>query len=181
MNTIVLFSGGVDSGACAHYLAGEGHEVHPLFVDYGQRAAIPEIAAASKLSCAMGLTLHSVKMSMNRSFGAGEIRGRNAFLIFSTILSSIYDEPCAIALGIHAGTPYYDCTPAFLCSVDRLVAEQSDGRARVIAPFLMWSKRHIFEYFTESKLPLELTYSCEAGEVPPCGVCLSCQDRKRLA
>jgi 7-cyano-7-deazaguanine synthase len=181
MNTIVLFSGGIDSGACAHYLARERHEVHPLFVDYGQRAATAEGAAASKLSCALGLTLDSFRMSTNRSFGAGEIRGRNAFLVLSAILSTVYKEPCTIALGIHAGTPYYDCTAAFIHSIDRLVAEQSDGSARVIAPFLSWSKKNIFEYFVKSRLPLELTYSCEAGEVPPCGVCLSCRDRKKLA
>jgi len=181
MNTIVLFSGGIDSGACAHYLAREKHEVHPLFVDYGQRAATPEAAAANKLSCALGLKLHSLNISTGRSFGAGEIRGRNAFLVFSAILSPLYNEPCTIALGIHSGTPYYDCTVAFLDSVDRLVTEQSDGRARVIAPFLTWSKRNIFEYFKESELPLELTYSCEAGETPPCGECLSCRDRRALA
>src|SRR6266481_5119588 len=138
MNTIVLFSGGIDSGACAHYLAREMHEVHPLFVDYGQKAATPEAAAARKLSSALGFTLHSFKMTASRSFGAGEIKGRNAFLVFSAILSEVYKEPCTIALGIHSGTPYYDCTAAFLESIDRLVAEQSDGSARVVAPFLSW-------------------------------------------
>jgi 7-cyano-7-deazaguanine synthase len=180
MNTIVLFSGGVDSGACAHYLAREKHEVHPLFVDYGQRAAIPEATAAHELSRALGLTLHTAKFSTAHSFGAGEIKGRNAFLVFSAILSTVYVEPCNIALGIHAGTPYYDCTSAFIESIDRLVAEQSDGSVRVVAPFLSWSKRNVYEYFVESKLPIELTYSCEAGEVPSCGLCLSCRDRKRL-
>jgi 7-cyano-7-deazaguanine synthase len=29
-------------------------------------------------------------------------------------------------------------------------------------------------------LPVQLTYSCELGSVPPCGLCLSCADRRAL-
>jgi 7-cyano-7-deazaguanine synthase len=180
MNSVVLCSGGIDSAACAWYLAKTGHEVHPLFVDYGHAAASAEAQAAANLSSTMGFQLHTMKASMNRSFGAGEIRGRNAFLILSAVLSTAYSEPCIIALGIHAGTIYYDCTVGFVNAVDRVVAEQSDGRARVVAPFVSWSKRSVFEYFKASKLPLELTYSCEVGLIPPCGRCLSCKDRRKL-
>src|SRR3981189_786657 len=109
MRTIVLLSGGIDSSACAHFLAHEGgNDVHPLFVDYGQKAAHAERTAAHALSEVLGLTSHTFAVSNNQSFGKGEIRGRNAFLIFCAVMSALYVEPCQIALGIHAGTPYYD-------------------------------------------------------------------------
>src|SRR6267154_2798778 len=87
MTTIVLLSGGVDSTACAHYMLKRNHRVTPLFVDYGQRAAIPEHRAASGICDALGLTLQCVKSITGRSFGVGEITGRNAFLIMAATMS----------------------------------------------------------------------------------------------
>jgi 7-cyano-7-deazaguanine synthase len=178
---VVLFSGGIDSAACAHYLQKNGHAVRGLFVDYGQRAARLERAAAEQLSAFLRIDLSMMRIETQRSFGSGEIRGRNAFLVFSSMLDGDPAPTQVIALGIHAGTSYYDCSPAFLESIGRLVAEYTDGRARVIAPFIEWTKHDIFTYSLREHLPIDLTYSCEAGEAPPCGLCLSCRDRRALS
>jgi 7-cyano-7-deazaguanine synthase len=180
VKTIVLFSGGFDSAACAHWLLVQKHLVELLFIDYGQQAAPHEISAAEALSSSLSLTLQRFQLTTGRRHGAGEIRCRNAILILSAILSEFYCEPCLLALGIHAGTPYYDCTPAFLETINRLVGEQSNGTCRVIAPFLTWTKVDIFKYFSASGLDVNLPYSCETGSAPPCGKCLSCRDRELL-
>ena len=86
--TVVLFSGGIDSSACAHYLQTRGHAVRGLFVDYGQKAAKNEKAAAERLSISLGMKFSVLNVKMDRCFGAGEIRGRNAFLVFSSLLGS---------------------------------------------------------------------------------------------
>jgi 7-cyano-7-deazaguanine synthase len=178
---VVLFSGGLDSAACARYLQRSGHSVRGLFVDYGQRAARLERAAAEQLSAFLGINLSMMRVETQRSFGSGEIRGRNAFLIFSSMLDGDPAISQLIALGIHAGTAYYDCSPAFLSSIGRLVAEYTDGRTRVIAPFIEWTKQEIFMYCLRERLPIDLSYSCEAGGEPPCGLCLSCRDRRTLS
>jgi len=179
--TVVLFSGGLDSAACAHFLKAGGHSVRGLFIDYGQKAAPWERAAAERLSAALKIDLSEVSIRTRRSFGTGEIRGRNALLIFSSMLDDDCGRAQVIALGIHAGTAYYDCSPPFVEAVDRLVAEYTDGRTRVLAPFVQWTKRDIFTYSLRAGLPVQLSYSCEAGGLPPCGSCLSCRDRRMLA
>lgn len=180
-NTVVLLSGGIDSAACAHYLQAKGHKVRGLFVDYGQKAAQLEGQAAQELSAILKINLSVVSINTQRSFGAGEIRGRNALLIFASLLEDNTPPSTGIALGIHAGTSYYDCSPAFFESINRLVAEYTDGRTRVLAPFLEWTKRDVFAAYLQSGLPVSISYSCEAGSFPPCGSCLSCRDRKMLA
>ena len=111
LNTVVLLSGGMDSAACAQT---SGHHVHGVFVDYGQRAAVPEQRAAEQLSSGLGIELSVVQVKTQQSFGTGENAGRNAFLVFCALLNFGHQRMDAIALGIHAGTTYYDCSRAFL-------------------------------------------------------------------
>ena len=56
----------------------------------------------------------------------------------------------------------------------------ADGKVSVVAPFVEWSKADIVAYSTTHCLPTQITYSCEAGECPPCGSCPSCRDRRSL-
>lgn len=180
-DTIVLFSGGIDSAACAHYLKERSYNIRGLFVNYGQKAALLEQAAAERLSAFLEIKLLNVRVLSERLFGEGEIVGRNAFLILTAVLDKACSQSRLVAIGIHAGTAYYDCSPAFLQIIDRLVSECTDGRTRVLAPFRDWTKQDILEYAIRARLPLDQTYSCECGSVPPCGSCLSCRDRRFLS
>lgn len=175
--SVVLLSGGVDSAACAHFLQQKGHVTECLFVDYGQAAARQEQRAASALAHVLSSPLKVIHFRSGQDFTAGEILGRNAFLAMSALMSNRLTSGF-LALGIHAGTRYYDCTPAFLQSLDRLVAEYTDGRIRVAAPFIYWSKTEIFDYYVSAGLPTDIPYSCEAGTDPACGSCSSCLDRR---
>lgn len=81
----VLLSGGVDSAACMKFLQLQGFEVRTLFIDYGQRAAALERAAARALSENHKCSFEVVTASGNSHFGNGELLGRNAFLIFTAL------------------------------------------------------------------------------------------------
>ena len=175
----VLLSGGIDSASCTHVLKKQGFPVEALFVDFGQAAAPMEEAAAKRLCIKMDVPLETVSIQSDRRFGPGEINGRNAFLIF-TALALRKQTRGPIVIGIHAGTPYFDCSEHFFHSVSSLVEECSSGNANLIAPFLTWSKSDVYEYFVASKLPVGDTYSCEVGALEPCGSCLSCIDRANL-
>jgi 7-cyano-7-deazaguanine synthase len=178
-NALVLLSGGIDSATCARYLQDRGFDVSCVCINYGQLAAQPEQRAATAIAKELGMQLSAISISAQREFGAGEILGRNALLVLAA-LTMCEVKSGVIGLGIHAGTPYYDCSPAFLTSIDRLIAEYSDGRVRVIAPFLLWNKKDVFDYYSHTGFPSDIAYSCEAGQVPPCGICASCRDRRIL-
>lgn len=175
----VLLSGGVDSAACLKFLQAQGYAVGALFVDYGQAAAECEYRAAMLVAETQGCTFSTIKVCGPARFGAGELIGRNAFFIFSALFFS-RAVPGILALGLHSGTPYYDCSESFLTLINKLVTEHTDGVVTVLAPFITWSKRDVYRYFCEAGLSLDDTYSCEAGGPSGCGTCLSCLDRQGL-
>jgi 7-cyano-7-deazaguanine synthase len=175
----ILFSGGIDSSSCIHLLRRDGYEVSGLFVDFGQASARMERRSVELLSNRLVFPVNIVEASANRNFGSGELQGRNAFLIFSALLLGGCNDGLLV-LGIHAGTPYFDCSPAFIERIEPLVQECTDGRVSVLAPFVHWIKDDVYSYFIASGIPLTETYSCEGGTNPPCGSCTSCKDRARL-
>ncbi len=177
---VVLLSGGIDSFACAHFLLTRQFAVSGLFVDFGQPAAAPEAAAAKRVCDWLGIENSVIRIGSAQygSFEAGEIPARNLALLASATLLTRGSR--LIALGIHAGTDYFDCSPVFLEQANRLIAECTSGTVSVVAPFLHWTKQHVVTYAQSEQLDLGLSYSCERGTVPPCGTCLSCRDRKAL-
>jgi 7-cyano-7-deazaguanine synthase len=175
----VLLSGGIDSAACAHLLKGQGYSVRGVFIDFGQAAVEQERKAVSELAMALGIEVGTITTRSDAGFGSGELIGRNAFLVLAAIFLARTHRGL-LALGIHAGTPYFDCSPLFLSRIKQLAAEHTSGELVVVAPFIDWEKPQIFEYFKQSGLPLAATYSCESGTMPPCGSCASCRDREAL-
>jgi len=176
--TLVLLSGGLDSAVCAHLLKSPSRAVEGLFVDYGQAALKRERASARAVAAHLGIPLRMRTIQPASSRRAGELPGRNALLI-SIAVFELGTEGGLVAIGVHAGTRYFDCSEAFVDAMGRLVQEQTDGRTAVSAPLVAWSKADVFKVFQEAGLPLSETYSCEAGSTP-CGACLSCADRKAL-
>ena len=128
-------SGGIDSTSCIHLLRRDGYEVTGIFVDFGQASAVMERRCVDRLSQSLSLPVSIVEASARQTFGAGELQGRNAFLIFSALLLGGCQNGL-LALGIHAGTPYFDCSPAFSERIDPLVQECTNGRVSLIAPFV---------------------------------------------
>jgi 7-cyano-7-deazaguanine synthase len=150
-----------------------------LFVDHGQAAAQREDYAVRSICERLSLPLQSIVVSGTGTHGSGELIGRNGMLLFAALFAT-RGQSNLLCLGVHGGTPYYDCSRSFIRSIDTLIAEHTDGQVSVFAPFLDWTKRDVYDYFQGACLPLKLTYSCEAGATIPCGECASCLDRKAL-
>jgi 7-cyano-7-deazaguanine synthase len=176
---VVLLSGGMDSAACVHFFTDQDYDVRGLFIDYGQAAAGPEREAAADVARHFDIQLSQFQCKGSVYLGAGEIRARNAFLVMAAAMW-VPLPSFSIALGIHAGTPYVDCSEQFLSMANALLDAYTDGSVKCAAPFLDWSKGAIFTYCQRYGVPVELTYSCEAGSRPTCGVCSSCLDRRAL-
>jgi len=175
----VLVSGGIDSAALLAFYLSQRFSVRTLFVDFGQPAARQESRAAKAVCKHYGVDLSIMTVKSGATFSSGEITGRNAFLVFSALLVC-GARPGIIAIGIHEGPPYYDCSEGFLKRIQTVVDGYAAGKIKVAAPFLKWGKEVIWEFCKEAQVPVESTYSCEKGGVPPCGKCLSCKDREAL-
>jgi 7-cyano-7-deazaguanine synthase len=179
LNAVVLLSGGLDSAACVAFFQSQGFLVKPLFVDYGQCSGAEEERAAQAIANHFGATLSCIRCSGTAKKASGLVTGRNAFLLCLALLE-LDSAPTVLSAGIHAGTDYWDCSDRFAETMQVLVDGCAGGRIKLNFPFLRWNKRQIFDYCLAHKVPVELTYSCEAGTPRPCGNCLSCRDRKAL-
>lgn len=176
---LVLLSGGIDSSTCIAFYHEQGLTVKALFVDYGQPGARLERVAATAISRHYGIELHEANVRGVAGTPEGFVPGRNVLLV-AAALSTVVPDSGLIALGIHAGTPYPDCKPGFLTACQGLADVYHGGAVRVAAPFVEWSKADILTAARNLKVPLQRTYSCEAGKAVACGVCLSCLDRARM-
>ena len=106
----------------------------------------------------------------------GEVTGRNAFLVFAA-MTQMERGAKTLAIGIHSGTPYFDCGEDFVKYLQVMADGYTMGRLRILAPFLLWSKADVWAYCKAEGVPVSATYSCEGGDEQPCGSCLSCRDR----
>lgn len=177
--SVVLLSGGLDSTVCLHITKQQRHHVSGIFIDFGQAARIKEAEASRSIADFYGIDLQVISITTGREYPNGEVMGRNAFLVLTALVSSRIAAG-SLVLGIHQGTQYYDCSPAFANSLNLLLSEHSDGTVRLSTPLLYWNKSEILEYCKGKEVPIEKTYSCERGTQPTCGECKSCLDRQNI-
>ena len=175
-DAVVLLSGGADSAACLGFYLEIARAPCALFVDYGQPAARQEEASARHIARHYGVSLHRAQWMGSRSIGSGLIPGRNAFLLSAALLERP-ESATVVALGIHAGTGYVDCSSQFVKNMQSVYDLYSNGKVTIACPFSDWTKAEVLSYAQSAGVPLTLTYSCETGGNPPCGHCRSCLDR----
>ena len=172
---LILASGGVDSSTLLWLSVQQGLTPTALFVDYGQPAAKAEGEAVAKICSSLGTPWRRVRYK-GTGFGAGEIRGRNAFLLHMALVE-FPSNSGVVALGIHAGTGYADCSPEFMEVIERSYEFHTGGAITATAPFLHWTKRDVYQLASNLNVPLALTHSCEADNYA-CQRCRSCLDRR---
>ena len=175
---LVLLSGGLDSAACLDFYLDLGRTPCALFVDYGQPTAEPELQAARAVAKFYSVPITCLRCEGAQPKRAGLISGRNAFLV-TTALMERPKFVSIVAMGIHAGTDYSDCSSHFVEKMQTVLDIYNECSTQFVAPFINWSKADIIQYCLMRNIPLDLTYSCER-EFPPCGMCLSCEDRKAI-
>lgn len=176
---MILLSGGIDSAACVKHYLDFGRPPCGLFINYGQPAASNEIKAAKAIAKHYSIPIKCLTWQSWSTKKIGLINGRNLFLL-SVALMEKPNYVSIIVMGIHAGTNYPDCSEIFWTQMQAVVDIYNKGSVQLAAPFLTWSKKDIYAYCKLKKIPIEMTYSCEYGGIPPCGKCLSCMDREML-
>src|SRR5713101_9874697 len=126
----VLLSGGIDSAALLGFYSRQYFNVTAFFVNFGQPAAKQELNAAKAICKHHGVPLSVFTTKCDAIFSPGKIAGRNAFLIFAAMLGC-QGRPGIIAIGIHDGTPYYDCSEGFLKGVQIIVDGYTAGTVKI--------------------------------------------------
>jgi 7-cyano-7-deazaguanine synthase len=172
----LLLGGGLDSTALIPFYQTRGAALHAVHFDYGQPSAAAERRAARAICHHYKVPLATHKLGIALPCVHGEYPGRNALLLIAA--AGLEPVPSSIAIGIHAGTPYYDCSPAFLRDVTRLFDGYFGGILPVEAPFVDFGKHEVCAFARSVGVPLDLTFSCERSGGEPCGSCRSCLDRE---
>lgn len=150
-----------------------------MFIDYEQSAALNEEHAAKIVAAHFGVQLLTARWRGINEKGPGCIAARNAFFLNAALMESS-SQIAIVAIGVHAGTEYADCSDLFIRRMQSVFDVYTDGAVQIGAPFADWSKSEVFAYAEANGLPIDLTYSCEVGGTQECGKCLSCMDRKTL-
>lgn len=177
----VLVSGGLDSMACIDFFKKQEAGIKGIFIDFEQKAVQKEEISAKNIADHFGISLSVIRLhGLNQNISDdGCVRGRNVFLALIGLMNAEATTG-SIALGIHSGTNYADCSPQFTKVVQDIFDMYTDRQFTINTPFLEWSKLDIWQYCKDNKLPIDLSYSCELGLEEPCGLCKSCKDRVEL-
>lgn len=176
---LVLAGGGIDSTVCMYRMKDSGTAFRALHVDYGQQSCQPEWESVKAVAAQLDSAATQIRLVTPHQFKPGEVQGRNAAFVFLALMHLLPTESL-ICLGIHAGTPFFDCSTQFFNLTAQLVAEQTDSCVRLIAPLLELSKSEIVGFARSLGIPLDITYSCQLGLKGGCGKCHSCKDRRIL-
>jgi len=156
IHVTMLLSGGIDSAACTAFFIKQGYSVEALHFSYGQAATKKEYESAQAIAKHYGIKLRHCRLTNAGKKQNGHIVGRNAFLLFSALLE-FSSQSGLIGIGIHAGTPYFDCAKGFIDRMQLVFDGYSDGRIKISAPFLTWEKPLIWDFCANMNVPIPLT------------------------
>ncbi len=190
MRIVVLASGGVDSSVMMLLLKKEGHELFPLFIDYGQLGREKEWIACQKICRYLGLEANRMDISgFGKSVPSGITNNKfdiekDAFLptrnlLFLTLGAAYayFKSADVIAIGLLSNPIFPDQKAEFVQSAQMTISISLGVTIRILAPLISLDKFDTLRLARKYGLPLDLTYSCHSGAEEPCGQCISCKER----
>jgi 7-cyano-7-deazaguanine synthase len=207
---LALLSGGLDSTvAAALYRARHGPLALALYVDYGQRAAVPERRAAEAVARAVGVdlictgvpllgtitrtalvdrravlphpTLDRLDAEAAASADAVWVPNRNGVLVqLAAAVAEARGLP-VVLVGFNAeeGRSFPDNGPRFVEATNAALLHSTRGAVRLVAPLVDLDKAGVLRAGRQVGAPLDLAWSCYDAGPRPCGRCESCMRRAR--
>lgn len=200
LKCIVLLSGGLDSTVAAAYMKNTGYKLTALTFDYGQPKREMETAKkiAEKLNVEhIIIKLDFLKFPKNipkttqNDLKNHEISKKNAHsvwvparnLVFCSIAASIAEKNSikiiSAGFDLEEAKTFPDNSIEFVDKLNELLKYACLKDVEICAPLLKMNKKEIVELGARIKAPMSLSWSCYKNEEKPCGVCESCQRRKR--
>jgi 7-cyano-7-deazaguanine synthase len=184
MSELLLLSGGIDS-IC---LAAWRRPQLCLTVDYGQKAAEAEIAAASEVCAALALK-HKVIRAPIPSLGCGDLVGgaastasentefwpfRNQLLVTLGAMASMIHSCRRIVIGtVKSDSRHKDGTVDFVKRISDLLAMQ-EGELSLEAPAISLTTDELVQCSKVSASILGWAHSCHTANLA-CGQCRGCE------
>ena len=179
----ILLSGGMDSIALAYWL----HPEIAITLDYGQKSARAEIAAATHVAKHLDIEHYILHIDCS-SLGSGDLVGtkpigdapvsewwpyRNQMLVTLALMKAIQLGVCELMVGsVKTDAQHADGTAAFYEQLSKLVQMQ-EGSIKVTAPAINMTT---VELVKQSGIPeniLMYAHSCHTSN-HPCGRCHGC-------
>jgi len=210
VSALALLSGGLDSTvAAALYRARHGTVQLGLCVDYGQRAARRESAAAQAVGAALGFPVELAELPLlarvtatalvdrtrplprpdsrrldetaRATADAVWVPNRNGVLVNLAAALAEARGLAVVVVGFNAeeGATFPDNSARFVASLNACLLDGTRGRVRVECPTLHLTKAQLLAEGRAAGAPLHLTWSCYEGGEAPCGLCESCLRRAR--
>ena len=204
--SVVLLSGGMDSGVCAAIAARET-EPAALHVSYGQRTEERERRAfeqiCDRLKIARRLAIRNDVLSRiggsaltdagiavpeaQEQIGTGEIPityvpFRNAHFLAAAVSWAEILGATRVYIGAveQDSSGYPDCRPAYYRAFQQVVnVGTRAGGIEIVTPLIALRKAEIVKLGMAAGAPFDLTWSCYSREDKACGVCESCVLRLR--
>lgn len=202
MNTVLIYSGGLDSTVLLYHLLAEGDTVRCLGVDYGQRHR-RELDSAREVAALAGVGFRTADLSALRdllggssqtddSFAVPEghyeadsmkltvVPNRNMLMLSVAAAFAISSKSQRIAYAAHSGDHaiYPDCRGEFVHALAAAVRLCDWSPVELVAPFVKMTKAEIVARGAELGAPVGRTWSCYKGGEKHCGVCGTCTERR---
>lgn len=200
--TVLIYSGGLDSTVLLFQLRKEGHVVHTLSINYGQRH-VRELKAAAEIAGEIGVphevadlraitpllagnSLTSPEMPVpdghyqEASMKATVVPNRNMLLLAVATARAISLQADQVAYGAHSGdhAVYPDCRPEFAAAMARAIGLADWHPVALLRPLVDLTKEEIVRTGATLSVPFALTWSCYKGGALHCGRCGTCIERR---
>jgi len=184
--SILLISGGVESVTLLFQLVEAGEQVQALFVDYAQRAAKQERAAADANCAHLGVELVPLDLaSVGETFRNVQARKAHIPLPHRNLVALALGVSYAANLGstrlyLAANgddtTAYPSSSHAFLAQFRLMMGLLGD--VQLVTPYIGLTKSEVVDRGRQLGVDYETTYSCMIGYGNHCGRCPQCLKRK---
>lgn len=188
MSLVNLVSGGLDSTLVGVMAKEEGFTVHPLFIDYGQRASQKEwdtcqyvhsqleLPTPTRMDLSgFGRVIHSGLTSVEMDVKEDAFTpGRNLMLLLmgSSYAYQVGASSVSVGLLSERFSLFPDQQSEFIAQAERAIELALGRRIQVAMPLVEFSKADVV--LLAQKKGITGTYSCHVGNNEPCGRCISC-------
>lgn len=202
MQTVAIFSGGLDSTVMLYQLLAEGNKVLALSVDYGQRHR-RELEHAQRIAAGLGVEWQLADLSAIRPLITGSsqtsddmpvphghyaaenmkqtvVPNRNMIMLAVAAGWAISRQADRVAYGAHTGdhTIYPDCRPEFADAMARAIGLADWHQVELYCPFIRMTKGDIVRTGAALNADFAATWSCYEGGDLHCGRCGTCVERR---
>ena len=194
MKTVLLLSGGLDSGSLLFWAKAKKFQIFPLFVNYGQPSYHGEWLAVKNLLKSLDLPpIRPVNVSSIGQLGYDALKkerlhietqyypSRNTLLLTLASILAYKNGANNILIGLVKDTAqvFADCSEQYVQKINFLL-KLEHPKMEVRAPFITISKLDAVKESLDFGFNPSVTFCCNRFSDHHCWSCPSCADRLKI-